>query len=581
MSRAALACLLSVLAVQNAAADTTATATPIKHVIVIVGENRSFDNLFATWQPRSGAKVWNLLSQGIVNKDGGPGPNFAMAQQKIARSGQIYAARSQLIGSYTTLPQPYAAGAVGQRTDDPDARFPADLPNGPFPITRYVGGGAHTGDPAHRFFQMWQQIDGGASDLFVWTANTAGSGSQNGPWSVLAPGQAHQGAIAMGFYNMAAGDAPYLRSLADRYAVADDYHQPIMGGTTVNYFALASGDVGVYRRDDHVARPPQNQIEDPDPRAGGNNIYTADGFAGGSYVDCSDPHAPGIAGVRDVIDHLPYRTFHDGNCAPGNYYMVNNLDPGFRADGTAQPLGPSKFLLPPQEMPNIGDLLSKAHVTWKWYSGGRNDGVHVDHEYCAMCDTLTFFRSTMSGPDRARLQDLQQFYVDARGNPDQFPAVAFIAPYDSVSGHPGYAMEPSFEGLVQDLVARVQANPALWRDTAILVTVDEGGGYYDSGYVQFLDFFGDGTRIPLIAVSPFAREGYVDHTYYDHVSILKFIERNWKLPTLSPRSRDNLPDPVSDPAHPYVPLNRPAIGDLFNLFDFTAAQTGAAARTAP
>ena len=64
--------------------------------------------------------------------------------------------------------------------------------------------------------------------------------------------------------------------------------------------------------------------------------------------------------------------------------------------------------------------------------------------------------------------------------------------------------------------------------TAILVTIDEGGGYYDSGYIQILDFFGDGTRIPLIAVSPFAKKGYVDHTYYDHVSVLKFIERNWR-----------------------------------------------------
>ncbi|MFY0022568.1 hypothetical protein ABTQ05_21805, partial [Acinetobacter baumannii] len=61
---------------------------------------------------------------------------------------------------------------------------------------------------------------------------------------------------------------------------------------------------------------------------------------------------------------------------------------------------------------------------------------------------------------------------------------------------------------------------------------------------------------------------YVDHTYYDHVSILKFIERNWNLPPLSRRSRDNLPNPVLDKTNPYVPLNRPAIGDLMGLFDF-------------
>ena len=114
----------------------------------------------------------------------------------------------------------------------------------------------------------------------------------------------------------------------------------------------------------------------------------------------------------------------------------------------------------------------------------------------------------------------------------------------------------------------MRGNPALWKKTAILVTFDEGGGYYASGYVQFIDFFGDGTRIPLVAISPYARRGHVDHTYYDHASIAKFIERNWNLPTLSARSRDNLPNPVAQPQDPYVPANRPAIGDLMNLFDF-------------
>src|SRR5262249_3529238 len=83
-----------------------------------------------------------------------------------------------------------------------------------------------------------------------------------------------------------------------------------------------------------------------------------------------------------------------------------------------------------------------------------------------------------------------------------------------------------------------------------------------------LDFFGDGTRIPFIAVSPFVKKGFVDHTYYDHVSLLKFIERNWRLPKVSLRSRDNLPNPVTDDNNEYVPRNRPAIGDLMHLFTF-------------
>jgi phospholipase C len=60
----------------------------------------------------------------------------------------------------------------------------------------------------------------------------------------------------------------------------------------------------------------------------------------------------------------------------------------------------------------------------------------------------------------------------------------------------------------------------------------------------------------------------VAHTYYDHVSILKFIERNWRLKPLTARSRDNLPNPVAREDDPYVPLNSPAIGDLFDMLDF-------------
>ena len=115
---------------------------------------------------------------------------------------------------------------------------------------------------------------------------------------------------------------------------------------------------------------------------------------------------------------------------------------------------------------------------------------------------------------------------------------------------------------------KVQSNPAIWSKVAILITTDEGGGYYDSGYIQIVDFFGDGTRVPLLAVSPFTKKGSVDHTYYDHASVLKFIERNWRLPPLSDRSRDNLPNPEMSGTDPYVPLNRPAVGDMMNLFKF-------------
>ena len=98
--------------------------------------------------------------------------------------------------------------------------------------------------------------------------------------------------------------------------------------------------------------------------------------------------------------------------------------------------------------------------------------------------------------------------------------------------------------------------------------MDEGGGYYDSGYVQPVDYFGDGTRIPLIVVSKYSEGGHVAHEYGDHASIVKFIERNWELPKLSHRTRDSLPNPKTAENNPYVPENRPAIGDLWGNFCF-------------
>ena len=62
--------------------------------------------------------------------------------------------------------------------------------------------------------------------------------------------------------------------------------------------------------------------------------------------------------------------------------------------------------------------------------------------------------------------------------------------------------------------------------------------------------------------------GTVNHTYADHVSLLKFIERNWKLKALTDRSRDNLPNPKMRDDQPYVPKNMPALSDLFDMFDF-------------
>jgi acid phosphatase len=554
---------------------TARPTTPIQHVIVIVGENHTFDNVFGAYRARRGQKILNLRSQGIITGDGQPGPSFAAARQKTANPGGTYSIDPMRTGAYAHLPQPDTTYATGLPGNVPDPRFPADLPNGPFQITRYAAYSDFVGDPVHRFFQMWEGVSENKKDLFVWAADTAGIGNHNDGFGTT-PDDTHQGGVAMGFYNVNTGDAPFFREMANFYAIGDNYHQPVMGGTGANFLSLVTGDAAFYNMNGVAAVPPTNftyqgaqtsQVENPNPQSAGSNPnwYTEDGYRGGSYVNCADPNQPGVAPIAAYLKTLNVKP----NCAANHYYLVNNYNLGYKADGTlANPTNdPTKFTLPPQPpaLPTIADALSAKGVSWKYYSGGRGDGTHPTADYCGICDPLTGFTSIMTTGLKANLLDLDNIFGDIANQ--TLPAVSFVRPLEQQAGHPATAPLPLYENFVTNLVNMVHGQPDLWSTTAIVITTDEGGGYFDSGYVQPVDFFGDGTRIPLIVVSPYAKEGFVDHTYYDHVSVLKFIERNWGLSPLSGRSRDNLPNPIQ-PGGTYVPSNGPAIGDLTNLFDF-------------
>ena len=97
------------------------------------------------------------------------------------------------------------------------------------------------------------------------------------------------------------------------------------------------------------------------------------------------------------------------------------------------------------------------------------------------------------------------------------------------------------------LIAKIKASP-LWSSTAIIVTYDENGGFWDHVPPPKGDRWGPGTRIPAIIISPLAKRGYVDHTSYDTTSIIKFITRRFGLEALT-GARANA-------------------GDLTNAFDF-------------
>ena len=569
--------------------DAPRAVTPIQHVIIVVGENRTFDHLYGTYRPAKGQRIDNLLSKGIVNADGSAGPRVDLAQQNVGIDTDHYRAETASSGPYGTLPQPYTTYALFQPGGVPDARFPTNLPNAPFQISKYVPYGAYTGDPVHRFFQMWQDVDGGKNDKFVWVEQSIGTGT-NGAAPPANGFNPKEGAISMGFYNMnsyrdaagvaRSGDAPVFKALAEQYTISDNYHQAVMGGTGANFQAIVSGDAAFFTDpvalNGKAAVPYPNQIENPDPVSGTNNYYTQDGYGGGSYVACAEAAAPGVAAVNRELRH---QGVERNNCQPGHYYLVNNYNMYWnQTSATTRALGPTSFTLPPQSLPTIADVMTANGLSWKYYSADRGDDAvtfahAVDgvpllfHAYCGICDPLTGYQKIMKTPaEEAKLQNYGAFLKDVKAG--TLPAVSFVRPFEALAGHPADSTADLYELFLADLIKQVQSNPTLWASTAIFITTDEGGGYYDSGYVQAVDFFGDGTRIPLIVVSPYAKKGFVDHTYYDHVSLLKFVERNWRLPTISRRSRDNLPNPIANEDNPYRPVNGPAIGDLMNAFSF-------------
>ena len=562
-------------------ANAPATTTPIKHVIVIIGENHSFDNVFATYQAPKGQHVQNLLSEGIVTKSGGLGPNYKKAAQLTASDTKTYSLTPKITGAYKTLPRPnttyVASGCDGQKADTADKRFPANLANAPYQITKYVpyfdshtqytGGcefyGAYVGDPLHRFYEMYQQTDGTHGKLNTWVANTSGDDNGASP-----PAPIYQGAVQMGYYNMAAGDAPILRDLAQHYAISDNYHQAVQGGTGANHIALGTGFAGSYQNSAGQATPPPaNQIENPNPKPGTNNNYSQDGYAGGSYSECADHSQPGVGPVFSYLNSLPYKVMN--NCQPGRYYLLNNYNAAYNVDGTLNTSSP--YTLPPQKTDyvTIGNSLSAHQISWGWYGEGYNNG-KTNFSYCGICDPMQYSASIMTNPAlRKNVQHGLGDFVSQAAH-GTLPAVTFLKPGDD-DGHPGYSTLYAYENFVARAVAAVQNNASLWKSTAIFITEDETGGYYDSGYIQPVSFFGDGPRVPMIVVSPYARQDYIDHTYNDHVSILKFIEANWGLSPLTSYSEDNLPNPTTDG---YVPENKPAIGNLMSLFDFTDPHFG-------
>jgi phospholipase C len=123
------------------------------------------------------------------------------------------------------------------------------------------------------------------------------------------------------------------------------------------------------------------------------------------------------------------------------------------------------------------------------------------------------------------LQDLSQ---------GTLPNVVFLKPLGPDDEHPGEGGVLNGDRHAATLIKAIQHSP-YWKNSAIIVTYDENGGFWDHVAPPAGDRWGPGTRVPAIIVSPYAKRGFVDHTVYDTTSILRFIEWRWGLYPLGER----------------------------------------------
>jgi phospholipase C len=326
------------------AAHRVKTDTPIKHLIVLIGENHTFDNIFATYRPEQGQSIANLLSKGIILQSGQPGPNFIRSQQyqinqpfpatyfidaKLTAGKTVYQ-QSPLTPTFpvpNTAYIPTAPGPLSQgqgpfdSTDVPDALLPTIepsleksdlfllrtgasglpmfstdtrvtnatmLPNGVFEITgSTLPDDSYTGDMVHRLFHMWQQSDCNVNNAPPDGSNPTGCLNDLYPFVGVARNDG-SGANSMGFVNMHKGDAPVFKKIANAYSINDKYHQPDMGGTAIQHIMIGTADVIPWDTFQGVTQPPTASVADPDPKSSANVAFQRDQ----AWTNCSTSRSP-------------------------------------------------------------------------------------------------------------------------------------------------------------------------------------------------------------------------------------------------------------------------------------------------
>jgi phospholipase C len=199
--------------------------------------------------------------------------------------------------------------------------------------------------------------------------------------------------------------------------------------------------------------------------------------------------------------------------------------------------------------PTIVDELDAAHVSWAYYAGSHS----FTNGWNPLPSSTTYVKTN---PDKGQLKETNTFPIDISGR--NFPSVAWIMPEtDALSEHPPYNITAGQDYVVKEINDIMKSQ--YWSSSAIILTWDDYGGWYDHATPPQLDQYGLGFRVPALIISPFAKQGFVDDTLSEHASTLKLIETVFHLPSLGTRDvkASNLLDAFNFNQQPRRPLVLP------------------------
>ena len=377
-----------------------------------------------------------------------------------------------------------AAGAAATQVDRagvPYEKLPAAMNTNfkpPVPDTRFpldLPNGPFRAEP----FADIEQVTGDAVHRFYQEQLQINNGKMDKfvAWS-------NAGSLVMSYYD---GSRLPLWDYAKNYVLMDNFFHAGFGGSFLNHFFLVCACPAVYKD------APKNLVAELDAKGG---------------------------------------LVKDGAVTPDGF-IVNTMQPMTGPNKTSAGM---PALAPLQEMPNIGDRLNEAGISWTWYSGGWDDAVagKPDPEFQFHHQVFAFFKGTALGTEGAKVHLKDEMDLIAGIHRNDLPQVVFFKPLGEDNEHPGYANITSGEHHTRDLIRMIERSD-LWQDSLIIITYDENGGLWDHVAPPIVDRWGPGARVPTLVIGPLAKKGFVDHTQYDTTSILKLIETRFGLKPLGER----------------------------------------------